>query len=313
MVGRLSSGDRPAPARRPFVYGLAAYFTWGLFPLYWPLLKPANAIEILAQRMVWTLVFVLILVWRLHAWPAVRAVLADRGKTMLLVVASFAVSVNWGIYIWGVNSGHVIETSLGYFINPLLTVLLGVLVLRERLRRLQWLAVGVASVSIVVLTVDYGRLPWIALVLACSFGAYGFLKKRAAVGAVESLAIETGTLAVPALTTLVVLQATGQLAFAHHGVTNSLLLAGSGVVTAIPLLFFASAARSLPLSVIGLMQYLTPVLQFLVGVLIDHETMPTSRWAGFGLVWAALGILIVDGVRHQHRSVRAARASAAAG
>jgi chloramphenicol-sensitive protein RarD len=278
---------------------LAAYLTWGLFPLYWPLLKPANAVEILAQRMVWTLVFVLVLVWRLHAWTAVRAVLADRRKRTLLVLAAIAVSINWGVYIWGVNAGHVIETSLGYFINPLLTIVLGVFVLRERLRWLQWTAVAIASAAIIVLTIDYGRLPWIALTLACSFGLYGFLKNRAAVGAVESLTIETGVLALPALITLTVLAADGNLAFGHHGVANTALLAGSGIVTAIPLLFFASAARQLPLSTIGLMQYLTPVLQFIVGVTVDHEKMPASRWAGFVLVWVALVVLTVDGVRNQ--------------
>jgi chloramphenicol-sensitive protein RarD len=254
--------------------------------------------------------------WRLHLWSSLRAVLADRRKRSLLMVAGLAVTVNWLVYIWAVNTGHVIESSLGYFINPLLTVLLGVIVLRERLRRMQWAAVGIATVAIVVLSVDYGRLPWIALVLACSFALYGFLKKQAAVGAVESLTIETGTVTLPALVTLGVLASTGHLAFGHHGVGNVLLLIGSGVVTSV--LFFGAAARWLPLSTIGLMQYLTPVLQFLVGVLIDHETMPTSRWAGFGLVWVALVVLSVDGVRNQRgvvlarRSTHAAEAAAAA-
>jgi chloramphenicol-sensitive protein RarD len=219
----------------------------------------------------------------------------------LLILAAAVISVNWCTYIWGVNSGQVVETSLGYFINPLITILLGVFVLRETLRRPQWVAVGIASIAIVVLAVDYGRLPWIALVLAMSFGMYGFFKKRAAVGAAESLAVETGVLALPALTVLLVLQTQGTLVFAHHGGGNTPLLATTGVVTAIPLLFFAAATRRLPLSTVGLLQYLAPVLQFAVGVGIDHEPMPPVRWVGFTLVWIALIVLTVDGIRSQRR------------
>ena len=287
--------------RRGLGYGVTAYLLWGLFPLYWPLLKPAGAIEILAHRMLWSLGFVAILLTRSRRWPAVRAILADREKRILLGAAAVVISANWGAYIWGVNTGHVIETSLGYFINPLFTILLGVVLLHERLRRVQWVAVGVASVAIVVLTLNYGRLPWIALVVATSFGLYGYFKKRAAVGTVESLAIETGYLAMPALVTLIVLQAQGNLAFAHQGGGNATLLLLTGVVTAIPLLFFGASTRRLPLSVVGLLQYLAPILQFLVGVGIDHERMPPVRWMGFGLVWIALVILTVDGVRSQRR------------
>jgi chloramphenicol-sensitive protein RarD len=222
------------------------------------------------------------------------------------------VTVNWGVYIWGVNAGHVIETSLGYFINPLFTIVLGVLFLHEKLRRTQWVAVAVASIAIVVLSVDYGRLPWIALVLAASFGGYGFIKKKVAVGAMESLAIETGALTAPALITLAVIAANGSLAFGRHGAGNTALLVGTGVVTAIPLLFFGAATRRLPLTVVGLLQYLTPILQFAVGAGIDHESMPMARWIGFGLVWVALVILSVDGVRSQRQSAvrRTAEATA---
>ena len=283
--------------RRGLAYGVAAYLLWGLFPLYWPLLKPASAIEILAHRMLWSLAFVVILLWWGRGFSGVRAVLADREKRTLLGCAAIVITFNWGTYIWGVNSKHVIETSLGYFINPLFTILLGVFLLHERLRRMQWVAVGIGSVAIVVLTVDYGRLPWIALVLATSFGLYGYFKKRASVGAVESLAIETGYLAVPALITLVVIEARGDLAFAHHGAGNTTLLVLTGAITAIPLLFFGAATRRLPLSVIGLLQYLAPVLQFAVGVGIDHESMSSARWIGFGLVWVALIVLTWDGLR----------------
>ena len=303
-----------AERRRGLVYGVTSYLLWGLFPLYWPLLKPASAIEILAHRMLWSLAFVAILLWRARAWAKVRAILADREKRVLLGCAAVAVSVNWGTYIWGVNSKHVVETSLGYFINPLFTILLGVVLLHERLRRTQWVAVGIASLAVVVLTVSYGRLPWIALTLATSFGLYGYFKKRVSVGAVESLAIETGFLAVPALATLIVIQLHGSLVFAHHGAGNASLLVLTGAITAIPLLFFGAAARRLPLSVMGLVQYLAPVIQFAVGVGIVHETMPPERWVGFGLVWVALAVLTADGLRTRRSEalVRAAQAAAAA-
>jgi chloramphenicol-sensitive protein RarD len=290
--------------RRGLAYGVTAYLLWGLFPLYWPLLKPASPIEILAHRMLWSLVFVALLLWRAHAWRQVRTVLADRRKRALLGAAAVVVTVNWGTYIWGVNTKHVVETSLGYFINPLFTILLGVVLLHEGLRRTQWVAVGIASVAIVVLTVGYGRLPWIALVLATSFGLYGYFKKRASVGAVESLAIETGFMAIPALTALVVIQIQGTLAFGHHSAGNTTLLVLTGAITAIPLLFFGAATRRLPLSVLGLVQYLAPVLQFMVGVTVDHEKMPTERWAGFGLVWVALIVLTWDGLRRPRRPAR---------
>ncbi len=298
----MSSVRESVDSRTGFLYGVIAYLLWGLFPLYWPLLEPASAIEILAHRIVWSLAFVVLLLWRTHGWGSVRAVLAQPEKRTLLALAAVVITVNWGTYIWGVNTGHVVETSLGYFINPLLTILMGVFLLHERLRRTQWVAVGIATLAIVVLTIDYGRLPWIALVLATSFGLYGYFKKRASVGAVESLAVETGTVALPALVTLAILGMQGDLAFGRHGAGNTLLLAASGVVTAIPLLFFAGATRRLPLSVIGLLQYLAPVLQFAVGVGIDHEAMPAARWMGFALVWIALVILTVDGVRAARRA-----------
>jgi chloramphenicol-sensitive protein RarD len=253
--------------------------------------------------MLWSLAFVAVLLWWVRGFPALRAILADREKRTLLGCGAVVITFNWGTYIWGVNSKRVVDTSLGYFINPLFTILLGVVLLSERLRRMQWVAVGIGSAAIVVLTIDYGRLPWIALVLATSFGLYGYFKKRAAVGAVESLAIETGYLAVPALVTLVVIEARGDLAFGHHGAGNTVLLFLTGAITAIPLLFFGAATRRLPLSVIGLLQYLAPVLQFAVGVGIDHESMSPARWAGFGLVWVALMVLTWDGLRPRSAAV----------
>jgi chloramphenicol-sensitive protein RarD len=299
--------------RKGLIYGAAAYLLWGLFPLYWPLLEPANALEILAQRMIWSLLFIVCVIAVTRNLRGVRTLAADRSKLGRLALAAVLVSINWGVYIWSVNSGHVVEASLGYFINPLLTILLGVLVLRETLSRTQWIAVGIATLAIVVLTVDYGRLPWIALTLAISFGCYGFLKKQVGAGAVESLTIETAVLAGPALITLAVLAARSQLMFGHHGLGNAALLAGTGVVTAIPLLLFGAGARRLPLTSIGLLQYLAPVLQFAVGVGIRHEPMPLARLIGFGLVWLALLVLTVDAIsRRQGQPLdRAAEAVAA--
>ncbi len=304
--------DKRQTSQRGLLYGVAAYTLWGAFPLYWPLLEPANAIEILAQRMLWSLLVVAVLLRATHGWDRVRAVLADRRTAGRLAVAAVVVSINWGVYIWGVNAGHVLETSLGYFINPLITVLLGVFLLGENLRRAQWIAVGIGALAIVVLTMDYGRPPWIALVLAVSFGTYGYQKKKAGVGAVESLAIETGFMAVPAAITLTVLGTTGAQTFTHHGPGHALLIAGTGVITAVPLLFFGAATRRLPLTTMGLIQYLAPVLQFAVGIGIKHEALPPARLAGFSLVWLALIVLSVDGLRQSRLSSLERRAKAPA-
>jgi chloramphenicol-sensitive protein RarD len=298
-----------ADTRRGLGAGVAAYLIWGAFPLYFPLLKPAGALEILAHRMLWSLVFLVAVVAGTHRWASVRAVFAQRDKRRLLSCAAIMIAANWGIYIWAVNAGHVVEASLGYFINPLFTIVLAVTVLHERLRPVQWVAVGIGALSIIVLTVDYGRPPFIALALAASFGLYGFLKKKASVGAIESLTIETGVLALPALATLIVLQVDGHLVFAHHSVGNSALLIATGAVTAIPLLLFGVAARLLPLSTMGLLQYMTPVLQLIVGVWVDHEAMEPARWAGFALVWIALIVLTVDGLRVSSTASRVSRSA----
>jgi chloramphenicol-sensitive protein RarD len=287
--------------RKGLFYGAAAYLLWGVFPLYFPLLEPAGTIEILAERMAWSLVVMVIVLRLTGGFDGVRAVLRNRRQFGLLAAAAVFVSFNWGTYIYGVNTGHVVETSLGYFINPLLTILLGVVVLGERLRVAQWVAVAIGAIAVVVIAVDYGRPPWIALVLAVSFGMYGFCKKQADVGAVDSLAVETGVLFVPAIIAIAVIGAQGDLVFGTRTPT-SLLLAGTGVITVIPLLFFAAGTRRLPLSVVGLLQYLAPVLQFAVGVGIRHETLPPAELAGFCLVWLALIVLTVDGLRNQRAS-----------
>jgi len=291
-------------------YGVAAYSLWGLFPLYWPLLEPAGAVEILAHRMVWSLFVVVGILLVRRRLSGVRRL--GRRRYLLLVAAAVVITVNWGVYIWGVNSGHVVETSLGYFINPLFTVLLGVFVLRERLRRLQWLAVAIGAVAVTVLAVDYGRLPWIALALAVSFGTYGLIKKKAQVGAAEGLAVETAVMFLPATAFLLLLQATGEGTWGSGSAGRTLLLVGAGVVTAVPLLFFGAAATRVPLTTLGLLQYLAPVLQFLIGVLIAHEEMPPTRVAGFAIVWLALAIFTYDSIRTYRRQLRIAAGEIAA-
>ncbi|WP_067136736.1 EamA family transporter RarD [Microtetraspora malaysiensis] len=292
-------------SRRGVLYGIAAYMMWGLFPLYWPLLKPAGAVEILAHRMVWSLVAVLAILGVRRHWSWIRSI--TRRQFLLLTLAAVVISTNWGMYIYAVNTGHVVESALGYFINPLVSVLLGVVVFRERLRPWQWAAVGLGALAVLVLAFDYGRLPWIALVLAASFGTYGLVKKAAQVDATESLTIETLVLLVPALGYLVVLQTNGNGTFVDHGTAHIALLVGAGLITAIPLLCFSAAAIRVPLTVVGLLQYIAPVLQFMCGVLIAHETMPGSRWVGFAIVWLALCVFTWDGLRTAHAARREAR------
>jgi chloramphenicol-sensitive protein RarD len=277
---------------------------WGLFPLYWPLLEPAGAVEILGHRIVWSAITVVAVVAALGRLRAVRDVLAVRRQRLLLALAAVVISVNWATYIYGVNSGRVVETSLGYFINPLVTVLMGVVVLHERLRPLQWGALVVAAIAVVVLTVDYGRPPWVALTLAFSFGTYGLAKKQAGVDAVESLTLETCFLAPVALAYLVWLGATGDSTFGTEGAGHALLLASTGVVTVVPLLCFGAAAIRVSMVSLGLLQYLAPVLQFALGLLWYHEAMPASRWTGFVLVWLALVVFTVEALRHRRRQLR---------
>jgi chloramphenicol-sensitive protein RarD len=299
--------------RRGLLLGVAAYGLWGGFPLYFPLLEPAGALEILAHRILWSMVTMGLLVVLFRRTPQLRAILADRRTFLLLASAALVITVNWATYIYGVNNERVVETSLGYFINPLVTVLMGVFILGERLRPLQWAALGIASLAVVVLTVDYGRLPYIALVLAFSFGTYGLLKKTANVGAVESLAVETTVIGPLAAVYLGWLIATGSSTFGTEGFGHALLLASTGIVTAIPLICFGAAATRVSMTTLGLLQYLAPVLQFALGVFVLDEAMPASRWIGFVLVWVALVVFTIEATNHHRRQLRlTALASAAA-
>lgn len=290
--------------------GLGAYLLWGFLPLYFPLLEPAGGVEIVAHRIVWSLAFCALLLALTRSWRTL-ARLRDRRTLLGLALASVLVAGNWLTFVVGVLSGHTVDAALGYYINPLVTVALAVLVLGERMRRTQWVALGIATLAVVVIAVGVGTVPWVALVLAGTFGLYGLIKNRVgrSVPALTSLAVETAFLTPVALAYLLWLGAAGAGAFGAHGTPHALALAASGVVTAVPLLLFGSAARRLPLSVVGLLQYVAPTVQFAIGVLVLGEDMPAARWWGFALVWLALVVLSVDGVR-AGRAARMARAVA---
>ena len=284
--------------------GLGAYALWGLFPLYFPLLEPAGGIEIVAHRVLWSLLFVGILLTALSRWSQVRTLVTDRRRVLVLAGAAVLIAVNWTVFVYAVNSGHVVETSLGYFINPLVSVLLGVVVFTERLRPMQWTAVGIAILAVTVLTVDYGRPPWIALSLALTFALYGVMKKLVRVEAAPGLFVETALVAVPAAVVLGVLHAHGSGTFGNEGTGHAFLLVSAGVATAIPLLLFAAAARRIPLSTVGLLQYVTPLMQLAIGVFVYDEPMPPARLAGFVIVWAALAVFTADSLRHARTGTR---------
>lgn len=286
--------------RTGLVLGFSAYTLWGFFPLYWPLLKPAVPTEILAHRMIWSLVVcVLLLAFNRRITEAI-AMVRDPAVFGRLALAAVFLSVNWLIFIYAINSGQVVESALGYYINPLVLITFGVFLLHERLRTAQWIAVSLGVVAVAVLTIDVGRPPWIALSLAISWGTYGFMKKRLGVGALQSLAVETFVLTIPAMAYLGFLEVRREAAFGSDA-SLTILLIGAGVITTIPLLLFNGAATRLPLSLLGLLQYLNPTIQFLLGLLLFDEAMSAARWAGFVLIWIALVVLASDGVRAARR------------
>jgi chloramphenicol-sensitive protein RarD len=268
-----------------------------MFPLYFALLDQVAPFEVVAHRIIWTLVFLVIVISIARNWASVRRAMNRRTLLILLGAAVF-ISINWLVYVYAIATDQVVQASLGYFVNPLISVALGVLLLRERLRRLQWVAVGIAVVAVAILTVSYGELPWISLVLGFSFGMYGLLKKLANVGSTESLVIETAALAPFALALMGVWESNGQAAFALDGWQISVLLILLGPVTALPLLAFGGAATRIPLSTLGVLQYITPIFQFAIGVFIFGEAMPGSRWLGFFFVWSALVVFSSDAYRH---------------
>jgi chloramphenicol-sensitive protein RarD len=297
--------------RKGYLFGIAAYVSWGFFPLYFKVLRPSGPIEILAHRVIWSAVFIALLLTAVRAWRRIGALLR-RPRTLAVVgLAAVLIAVNWATYIYGVNANRVVETSLGYFITPLISVGFGLLFFGERLRPVQWVALATGTAAVAVLAADYGRLPWIALTLAVSFASYGLVKKRLGLPPADGLFVESGALAVPSLAYLAWLGATGRATFTSVSPAHTGLLLVSGAVTAVPLLMFAGAANRIPLTGLGILQYIAPILQFFVGVVIEHEPMPPARLFGFGLVWVALVIFTWDGLRYGRRAQRASRYPAA--
>ncbi len=289
--------------RKGYLFGIAAYVLWGFFPLYFKLLRPSGPLEILAHRVVWSALFVGVLLTLARSWRRI-ADLARRPRTLLVIgLAAVLIAVNWGTYIYGVNTARVVETSLGYFITPLISVAFGLAVFGERLRPARWAALGVGTVAVAVLAVDYGRLPWIALTLAGSFASYGLVKKRLGLPPTDGLFVESAALAVPGLGYLAWLGAAGRSTLtASPG--HTMLLLVSGAVTAVPLLMFAASANRITMTGLGILQYIAPILQFFVGVAIEHEPMPAARFFGFALVWLALVVFTWDGLRQSRRGAR---------
>ena len=278
---------------------------WGVLPAYFLLLDPTSPVEIVAWRVVLSLVFCLVLIAIVRGWRRLGVILRDGRSMAWLLLSGCLVTVNWSVFVAAVLTGHVVEAALGYFINPIVTVLLGVL-LRERLRPLQWVAVGISGVAVVVMAIGYGVFPWISIILALSFGFYGLVKNRvgARVDAMSGLAIETGYVTPIAAAVLIWLGSTSGLSLGQHGPAHTAFLLAAGAVTAVPLLLFAAGARRLPLSVVGFTQYFAPVLQLITGVVLLGEPMPLARWIGFAIVWLALGVLSVDMVRQIARNRR---------
>lgn len=297
------------------IYGFLAYGLWGILPIYFHALAPAGSWEILTHRIVWSfLLTVIVWAWKRDlSW--LRPIVRHPRRLALLAIAAFFLAINWGIFIYAVTIGNVVESSLGYFINPLILVLMGVLLLGERMSRLQWTALGFGTLAVAVITIDYGRPPWIALGLATSFATYGYIKKQlgAHIGALESMTVETVVLVPFAVAGIIWIELSGRGTFLTEGPSHSMLIIASGLATAVPLTLFAAAASRIPLTTMGLLQYLAPVGQFSVGVLVFDEVVPGPRWVGFGLVWVGLVVLTVDMFQRGRRNRQTRRDLARAG
>jgi chloramphenicol-sensitive protein RarD len=279
--------------KKGILYGIGAYVFWGFFPIYWKFLHHVSAFQLIGHRIIWSFILLIAIIVFTKQWADFRAV-ASLKTLRIYFIAAILIAVNWTLYVWAVNEKHIVETSLGYFINPLISVLLGVIFLRERLRFAQWIPVILAALGVTYLTFVYGRLPYIALSLAFSFGLYGLVKKISPLGSLYGLTVETGILFLPAVGYLLFVEANGNGAFLHTGLVSDLLMIGAGLVTTVPLLMFASAARSIPLWVVGLLQYIAPTLQFLIGVFIYKEEFSPNQLIGFSVVWVALVIFLAE-------------------
>ena len=279
--------------KKGILYGIGAYLAWGFFPIYWKFLHHVPAIQLIGHRIIWSCLLLLVVIVLTKQWDEFRKTV-NLKVLRIYTIAAVLIGINWLVYVWAVNANFIVETSLGYFINPLLSVLMGVIFLKERLRLAQWIPVVLAAIGVTYLTFIYGRLPYIALTLAFSFGLYGLVKKLSPLGSLYGLTIETAILFVPALIYLIAMEANSTAAFLHTGISSDLLMIGAGVVTTIPLLMFASAAKSIPLWVVGLLQYIAPTIQFLLGVFLYKEPFSQYQLIGFGIVWAALIFFVVE-------------------
>ncbi len=274
--------------KKGILYGIGAYTLWGLLPVYWKWLHTVPALQLLCHRIFWSFIVLVITIYCLHQWQTLRDKALNRRVLRIYLVAALLIGFNWLVYVWSVNAGFILEASLGYFINPLISVLLGVLILHERLRPLQWASMALAAAGVLYLTLIYGSLPWIALSLATSFAIYGYVKKIAPLSSLYGLTLETGILLIPAILVLVFSEFSGQGAFMHSGAISNLLMAGAGIVTIIPLLMFSSAAQRIPLTMVGVLQYISPTLQFFIGFLLYKEPFTPARFVGYALVWVAV-------------------------
>jgi chloramphenicol-sensitive protein RarD len=287
-------------------YAVGAYVIWGLFPLYWKWLQHVPALQLICHRILWSCLILAGVILSMHRSREFRLTALTPPVVRIYIIAALLIGINWLVYVWAVTNGFIIESSLGYFINPLLSIFLGVIFLRERLRTWQWVPIGLTALGVFYLTFSYGRPPWIALTLASSFGLYGLVKKTAPLGSLSGLALETGLLFLPALLYLVYSNSIGRGAFLHTGTGSDLLMVGAGLITTAPLLMFASAVHRIPLSLIGILQFITPTLQFLLGVLIYREPFTYAQFIGFGIVWIALLIFGVEGFLSHRRQADAA-------
>src|SRR6202142_2004772 len=283
------------------LYAIAAYLMWGLFPLYWKQLETISALQLIGHRIGWSFILLILFVLLTRQWKSFRSVAFTAKTIRIYLIAAVLISVNWFTYVWAVNHNFVVESSLGYYINPLFSVLLGVIFFRERLRFIQWIPIALAAIGVIYLTVTYGSLPWIALTLAFSFGLYGMVKKTAPLNSLHGLTLETGLLFLPALAYLIFCETTGQGAFLHSGPLKDWMMVGAGLVTTIPLLLFSAAVPRVPLTTIGILQYINPTMQFLLGVLVYKEPFTHDRLIGFGLVWVGLIFFWVEGLYSRRR------------
>jgi chloramphenicol-sensitive protein RarD len=288
-------------SRNGILAALGAYTIWGLLPIYWKAIQHVPPLQILAHRMVWSLVFALLLLAFTGRWQWLQRLRQRPALVLPFVVSAILLSVNWFVYIWSVNSGHIVDASLGYFINPLVSVLLGMVFLGERLRPGQWFAIALAAAGVAYLTWNFGQLPWIALTLAFTFGIYGLIRKTAPLGSLEGFSVEAAVMFLPALLFLFYQEANGTAAFGHDGLATTLLLALAGVATAVPLLLFAYGAQRVPLTTLGILQYVAPTLQFLLGVFLYHESFTAARLVGFSLIWTSLALYWAEGALRRRR------------